>query len=293
MEKNRAWKMAAVVLLFFVAISIIGSLTAREKNSLNFAERGVRILAYPFQLLFNSATERIQVLSIDINELAELRDANTQLRKEISNFQYELDLLKKDQEENLRLKSLLEYKETTADYFTLQVAKVIGKSSSNWHRSIFINLGRQDGLTENMVVINHQGLVGKVVNLSGRTAEVLLILDSDSGVGGRLSGTRKTIGVVQGMGLDRSGLAFVHLPKEMEIQVGDRVVTSGLDDFYPPELNLGEVLEIVETERGFTKTAVLASSVDFESLEEVFVITNFRKEKFVWEPSAEGQEQVQ
>ena len=111
------------------------------------------------------------------------------------------------------------------------------------------------------------------------------MLDSDSGVGARLAQNRKTIGVVQGQGVDQQNLSFVHLPKEMEINAGDEVITSGLDDFYPPELNLGIVTEVVETQRGFTKTAIIETSVDFESLEEVFIIKNFYKENLplIWQ----------
>lgn len=280
MEKKKILKLMAVVLVFFVGISIIGSLTAREKNSLNFAERVVRMIAYPFQLLFDAASEKMQDLSIDLSELAELREENIELRKEISSYRYEIDSLSKDQQENVRLKSLLEYKETTDEYFDLQVGKIIGRNNNNWRRSMYIDLGKNDGIEENMVVINHQGLIGKIINVSDKSSEVLLILDSDSGVGGRLLETRKTIGVVQGKGIDEEGLSFVHLPKEMEIHTGDEVITSGLDDFYPPELNIGKVIDVVESPRGFTKTAILEASVDFDSLEEVFVIKNFYKEKF-------------
>ncbi len=290
MDNKKIVKLVSVILIFFVAVSVIGAVTAREKNSLNFVERAVRVVSYPFQLVFNQVSDRAQVLFLDMGELSELREENVQLRKEISSYSYEIDLLRKDQQENQRLRNLLDYKEQTEENFDLVVARIIGKSSNNWQRSLFINLGRNDGIEENMVVINHQGLVGKVINVSAGTSEVLLILDSDSGVGARLFETRKTIGIVQGKGIDQNQLSFVHLPKEMEITEGDRVITSGLDDFYPAELNVGVVQEIIETQRGFTKTAILAPVVDFESLEEVFVISNYKKSIFEDEIEEEEME---
>jgi rod shape-determining protein MreC len=290
MDRKKILKLTAVVLIFFVVLSIIGMLTAREKNSLNFLERGVRIVSYPFQILFNAASEKTQLLFMDISELAELREENISLRKEMSMSRYEIDILKKDRQENKRLRELLSYKEKTDEYFELALGRVIGQSNTNWNRSMFIDLGSEDGINKDMVVINHQGLVGKIINVAPKSSEVLLILDSDSGVGGRLVQNRKTIGVIQGQGIDQKNLSFVHLPKEMEINPGDEVITSGLDDFYPPELNLGIVSEVVETQRGFTKTAVIATSVDFESLEEVFVIKNFYKEKFVTNLETEEEE---
>ena len=291
MDKKKILKLTAVILIFFVVISVIGMLTAREKNSLNFLERAVRVVSYPFQVMFNAASEKTQLLFMDISELAELREDNISLRKEMSMSRYEIDLLKKERQENQRLRELLEYKEKADEFFDLSVAKVIGASSGNWQRSMYIDLGREEGIEKDMVVINHQGLIGKIINVSSKSSEVLLILDSDSGVGARLSGNRKTIGVVQGQGMDHKNLSFVHLPKEMEINPGDEVITSGLDDFYPPELNVGKVVEIVETQRGFTKTAIIETSVDFESLEEVFVIKNFYKEKFIFNLATEDQEE--
>lgn len=290
MDKKKILKLIAVILIFFVAVSIIGVLTAKEKNSLNFLERGVRIVSYPFQVVFNTASEKTHLLFMDRSELAELREDNITLRKIISMSRYEIDLLKKEKEENGRLRSLLDYKEGTDEYFELTVGKIIGKSSGNWKESMFIDLGQEDGIVKNMVVITHQGLVGKVINVAAQNSEVLLILDTDSGVGARLVQNRKTIGIIQGSGVDQKNLFFVHLPKEMEIAVGDEVISSGLDDFYPPELNIGTVLEVVESQRGFTKTAVIETSVDFESLEEVFIIKNFNKEKFVYPSEIEEEE---
>ncbi len=290
MDRKKILKLTAVVLIFFVVLSVIGMLTAREKNSLNFLERGVRIVSYPFQILFNAASEKTQLLFMDISELAELREENISLRKEMSMSRYEIDILKKDRQENKRLRELLSYKGKTDEYFELALGRVIGQSNTNWNRSMFIDLGSEDGINKDMVVINHQGLVGKIINVAPKSSEVLLILDSDSGVGGRLVQNRKTIGVIQGQGIDQKNLSFVHLPKEMEINPGDEVITSGFDDFYPPELNLGIVSEVVETQRGFTKTAIIATSVDFKSLEEVFVIKNFYKEKFVTNLETEEEE---
>jgi cell shape-determining protein MreC len=96
MDKKKILKLTAVILIFFVVISIIGMLTAREKNSLNFLERAVRVVSYPFQVMFNAASEKTQLLFMDISELAELREDNISLRKEMSMSRYEIELLKKN-----------------------------------------------------------------------------------------------------------------------------------------------------------------------------------------------------
>ncbi len=279
MDKKKIVKFIAVFLIFLTLLSILGMLTAREKNSLNFLEKTVRVFSWPFQKGFDLLSEKSQLLFIDISELYDLREENTMLKKQMSMYRYEIDLLKKSQVENIRFRELLEYKEGTSERFDLALAKVTGLSSNNWQRSIYIDLGSKDGIKKDMVVINHQGLIGKIINVSPNSSEILLILDSDAGVGARLSENRKTIGIVQGQGIDKKNLAFVHLPKEMEIEVGDKVVTSGLGGLYPPELDIGRVLELIESSRGFTKEALIETSVDFDSLEEVFVIKSFNEEE--------------
>lgn len=279
MDKKKIVKFIAVFLIFLTLLSIVGMLTAREKNSLNFLEKTVRILSWPFQKSFNFIAGKSQLLFIDISELYDLREENTMLKKEMSMQGYEIDLLRKAQQENIRFRELLEYKEGSKEHFDLALAKVTGLSTNNWQRSIYIDLGSKDGIEKDMVVVNHKGLIGKIINVAPKSSEILLILDSDAGVGARLSENRKTIGIVQGQGIDQKNLAFVHLPKEMEIEVGDKVVTSGLGGFYPPELDIGRVLELVESSRGFTKEAIIETSVDFDSLEEVFVIRSFYEEE--------------
>lgn len=279
MDKKKTVRLIAVLLIFLTLVSLFGMLTAREKNSLNFLEKTVRVLSWPFQKAFDQLSEKSQLLFIDISELSDLREENSMLKKEMSMYRYEIDLLKKAQQENIRFRELLEYKKASEEQFDLALARVTGTSSNNWQRTIYINLGSKDGIEKNMVVINHQGLIGKIINVAPKSSEILLILDSDAGVGARLSENRKTIGIVQGQGVDHKNLAFVHLPKEMEIQVGDSVITSGLGAFYPPELDIGKVVELIESSRGFTKAAYIETSVDFDSLEEVFVIKNFYEEE--------------
>lgn len=277
MDKNRLIKFILVIFIVLVAVSILGKVTAREKNSLNFLERGVRVVTYPFQLLFNSTSDKVNDLSIDISELDSLRKENTELKKEISRYKYQINILDNYRIENLRLNELLEYKNLHSEEFQLKLAKVVGESSDNYHRIVYLNLGREEGIRNNMPVINHEGLVGKTINVSGNSSQVLLLLDNDSGVGSRIFETRNTVGVAEGLGIDSSELSLIHLPKDALIKEGDKVISSGLDFVFPPELSVGDIVEIIDNPNGFMKSATIKPSVDFSKLEEVFIITNYNK----------------
>ena len=149
-------------------------------------------------------------------------------------------------------------------------AEVIARSPENWHKSMTINRGKADGISRNLVVVTPQGLVGRVTSCTDTTSEVLLILDRESAVGALVQVSR-TQGIVEGHG-DQNRLKMVNIPYDSSIQNGQIVVTSGLSEIFPPGLRIGEVIDVGHEPNGLLKYAYIKPSVDFDKLEEVFII---------------------
>ncbi|MCA9991896.1 MAG: rod shape-determining protein MreC [Anaerolineales bacterium] len=152
-------------------------------------------------------------------------------------------------------------------------ANVIGRDTSPVFHSIIIDKGSDDGVFVGMPVEAARGLVGQVYRTSPHSAQVLLVSDNISSISARLSSSR-ALGVVHGGGLGGS-LTLDWVDLEAVIQVGDIVLTSGLNGEFPQDMVIGRVIEVQRSEAELFQRAVLQPAVDFETLEVVFVITGF------------------
>ena len=221
------------------------------------------------------------------NDNRVLREENKEMAKKIIRLEEEIYSLKEHELENERLLMLLEYKEAKAENYDLVMAKVIGRSHTNWYETLLIDQGSQQGILPNMVVINHDGLIGKIFNVSPHTAEVLLILDRDGAVGARIFENRHTPGVVVGTSQSQY-LQMIHLPHDLPVEPNQTIVTSGLSGVFPPGIRIGRVIEVLPEPGGLMKRATIKPFVDFSRLEEVLIIKQVRQtEDFIDEPGGE------
>jgi rod shape-determining protein MreC len=120
-----------------------------------------------------------------------------------------------------------------------------------------------------MPVINEEGIVGLVTATSERAARVTLLLDRQTAIDGTVQRSR-TRGIVRGRGTELVEFEFV--ARGGDVEVGDSVITSGLDGVYPKGLRVGLVTAVSEAGAGLLRTATVAPAVDFGRLEQAFVI---------------------
>jgi rod shape-determining protein MreC len=166
-----------------------------------------------------------------------------------------------------RLADLLAFKETVP--FQTVAAQVIGRDASNWYRGLVLNKGEQDGIAAEMGVVTPAGVVGRVVKTTASTAMVLLATDPHNAIAGLVQRTRDE-GIVEGAPLGR--LRMKYLPLLSPIQVGDRVVTSGLTGGFPKGAAIGTITRVDKSEGELFQSAEILPDVDFSRLEEVLVL---------------------
>ena len=166
-----------------------------------------------------------------------------------------------------RLRSLLKFK----NKMTHQVlaAEVIGKDPSLWFKTIMIDKGTNDGIKQGMTVVVPEGIVGQAIDVAADYSKVLLIIDPNSAVDALVQRTRAR-GIIKG----QSGgqCLFKYVLRKHEVQVGDRVVSTGLDGIFPKGLALGHVSGVVRRGAGIFQEVTVTPFVDFEKLEEVLVV---------------------
>ena len=149
-------------------------------------------------------------------------------------------------------------------------AQVVGKDPSPWSKTIIVDKGNRAGIGQGAPVVIPEGIVGVVVEASARSSKVLLLIDPNSAVDALVQRTRAR-GIVKGGGAGYC--LFDYVLRKHNISVGDTVVSSGMDGVFPKGLPVGRISEIVRLNAGIFQKVSLTTSVDFEILEEVFIIT--------------------
>ena len=123
------------------------------------------------------------------------------------------------------------------------VAPVIGRSLLPTQQTVLLGRGRRSSLVLDTIVLEVDGVVGRVIEVQPHTALVLLLTDADSRVAGLVARSRET-GLLVGRGQAELELAYVD--PDADIIEGDAVVTAGLGGPFPKGLPLGTVVRVTK-----------------------------------------------
>jgi len=191
---------------------------------------------------------------------------NEQLRRENDALKLQIAQLQGKAAEADRLAVLLNFRKTHADV-PMVGARVIGASAGSASQTIQLDRGERDGIRRNMGVITPDGVVGKVVEVYPSTSQVLLLTDKESGVGAMLADSRIQSPVG---GAGEPLLTMKYVPNDDTVNVGERVITSGMDRIFPRDLPVGTIAAI-KPGNPF-KEIRIKPAANLERLEEVLVL---------------------
>jgi rod shape-determining protein MreC len=191
---------------------------------------------------------------------------NILLRRKVASLTAENLKLRQSETDLRRLRSLLGYSEQ----FSMQtsMAQAIMLDTAGRFKSIIIDRGSSGGVEVNDVIVNANGLIGRVILTTNDMAKVQLVIDSNCAVGALLERTRRQ-GVVRGDGA--GGAQMYDVPSLSDVLPGDTILTAGIDGIYPKGIPIGVVLK-AEKGQDLFKQIRVKPSVDFGSIEEVIVI---------------------
>ncbi len=201
------------------------------------------------------------------SDVDRLENENSQLRSELATADYDRNRLE-------------EYDDLTATAeaigYALVPARVVGMGpAQSFSRTVTIDAGSRAGLAPDQTVVNGDGLVGRVLRVTSTTATVLLVVDADSTVGGRVGRSMK-VGFLHGRGdlgqgarLDLELVDQTYVPSK-----GETVVTWGSQDGAPyvSGVPVGRVDSVYSSLRETTQRAVIEPYVDFSALDVVGVV---------------------
>ena len=170
------------------------------------------------------------------------REENEQLRAELGLLKAWQKKAQRLEIENQRLNDLLNVKNIYSE--PVATARVVGDSGGSFVRSILINAGAKDGVRKDGAVMDGNGAIGRVITVGNTSARVLLMTDINSHVPVKVAGTGINA-ILTGDNEYKPLLTF--LPIDDQVKVGDRILTSGHGQVFPPDLPVGTVSSIDET----------------------------------------------
>ncbi|WP_288222342.1 rod shape-determining protein MreC [uncultured Clostridium sp.] len=265
-------KLAATVIVLSVAFLgiIIYTINNEQKDAVS---NGVGSAINPLQKVVYNINDKIKGGLDFLLNFSKVKQENEELTKENIELKNKLLEYDKFKEENDRLREVLNFKNSKNNYDYVG-CDIIGYSGESLSDGYIIDKGENDGLKKDMVVISDKGLVGQVTSTGSNWAIVESLLNENIAVSVMVNSTRETTGILKGyVTRTKSGLTKVtNLPLDSEIKEGDVILTSGLGQIYPKEIRIGEVVSVESDEIKVMKTAIVKPYVDFNKLEELFVI---------------------
>lgn len=235
-------------------------------------ERGIFSLLYPFQWVVNASVRGVKNAVASYVDLRTVRAENVRLKEQMAVLETLLQEKQDRVREAERLREALALKEILP--LKTVAAEVVARDGLPFYRGLTIDRGSEHGVRVDAAVISPTGVVGRVFEVFPRGARVQLLLDAQAGVGVLIERTR-VMGVASGRSVPGEGpsgdLEMRYVALRADVQVGDVVVTSGLDRIFPKGLAVGRV-RAVGAGTGLFKDVRVEPSARFATLEEVLVI---------------------
>jgi rod shape-determining protein MreC len=247
----------------------------RERTSL--PEAIVVALGRPLQTAFTRLAAWPRDLTVGLVQARRLVAENASLRRQLDEKQAQVTeyigyyLENKAMREALGLSPQRSPKRIPAQVTGLEIRP---------HRCrATVRLQQPGVIAEGDVVVQDRGLVGRVIKVSGKTAEIMLLIDSLAAVAGRDMRSRDED---QAMGMIYPQTSFATPPMQLkmeklrpvaDLREGDVIVSSGLDDVYPPNVPIGTIEQVLRSPASAESvTAVVRPFVDFYRLEFVYIV---------------------
>ena len=272
---SRFFSNKRLILLMLGVILLVAliSYSLRDRDNVSFPEQIIKDTVGAGQSLFSGPAHFVTGVFDNVDSLLNTYKENQHLKGRLEEFaavQAEVTDLRS---ENDQLQEIVGKEADLRDYNPIQ-ATVIARNPDQWEEKVILNKGESDGVKENMAVMTARGLIGKVSLVTDFTSTVELISTQNPNY--RVSamvigGEEGVFGLIEGYDAERRELLLKRIDAEIELEVGQQVVSSGLGGIFPKGLIIGEITEITIDEFGLTKLAYVKPAADFTLLNHVMI----------------------
>lgn len=243
---------------------------------------GFREAIASYQGAIMRAWEGLHRTSAAMGSLTDLAGERDRLEREVATLRAASAGQAQMAHENEELRRLLELRRRLT-HKTVACQVIARDDGYGWWQTLRLDKGSEEGVRKNQPVITPDGLVGKTIDVSGQTCDVLLISDRNfkaavrfeqDGSYGILRGGGVSLRGVHSLGVVCAPVPFQvdYVRKDVEIKPGEAVVTSGLGGAFPAGLRVGQVAQVAPDETGLYQVATVVPAADLERLRQVLVV---------------------
>lgn len=206
----------------------------------------------------------------NVTSLFAIREENARLTARLAELEERRTSFAELERQNTELRNLIGLKESAG--YEGVAARTVGWSSSNYEWTVTLDVGATDGVALDMPVVNADGLVGRVVQVTETASRVLLAVDPNFSASVRTARDGEA-GTIEGQGSEP--MLFRPLDPEIELEVGEEIVTSRFENgIFPSGIPVGTVEEIGEANSLLVRDVLVRPYVDFTSIDIVLVVQN-------------------
>jgi rod shape-determining protein MreC len=244
-------------------------LTVSARGQLKYEPVGAALMwvLRPLQMAAHGTANWVVGIQENYLTMTGFKAENERLRRRIQELEVERHRLLEADAVNRKLQQLLEFRSQLPSKAV--TASIIANSASSWFQGCILDKGSADGVQKDMAVVTPLGVVGKVVSVTKRSAKVILLTDANSGIDVLVQRTRSR-GIVSGS-LD-NGTVLKYMKRSEDVQVGDRLITSGVDGVFPKGLMVGTVIKVNKQHLGLFQSVEVLPAVQSSRVEEVLVV---------------------
>ena len=272
-QTNPKHLIISLIVLIFIIIAVF-SITLKKDRELNKVESLIKdttisiskIITIPFRFIIDKIDDykllvnirkKYQELLPEVSRIDSLKTENIELRRELESLKKELSI------------------DYTLNEYSYLNATVIYRNVSTWYNTITVDKGTYNGVKEYMVVVNSQGLIGKVVSTTTFTSDIRLITtkETDNKISITISnGENKTNGLIKNYNYKTKYLEVEGVSNTETVRVGDYVYTSGLGEIFPSGILIGTVSDISTDEYDLAKIIDVTPIADFDDINFVAIL---------------------
>lgn len=271
--KKNGIKLGVIVLVIAL---VVGAASYLLKGNAGVVQNASGTVKAPVQRMVSSVAEWLEGIYGYLYEYDSLIAENERLRAELTEAQEEARNGASAIEENERLRNLLEFKEKHSD-MTLESAKIVAWTSSNWAHSFTISKGSGSDIAVGDCVITEYGvMVGQVTEVGTTWATVATVIDLDTNIGALVAENGASGLLVGDFAMMQDGcVKLSYLADGAQVFSGDTVMTSGSGGAFPQGLVVGTVSSVKTEAGGQIEYGEVKPGCDLSSLVQVFVVKDF------------------
>lgn len=181
--------------------------------------------------------------------------------------------------ENKNLQAVLKKTKEVSQFDPVQASVMYRDPNlSNWYETVTVDKGTNDGIENNMAVITKDGLIGKIANVKPTYSEVKLLSSKDKRyrISASIEGKKKVNGILNGYDPSNKYLMVRDILNK-DLKKGENVVTSGLGEILPPNLDIGKIVKVKPDPYGLTSIAYIKPKADFYDINQVIILKSSTK----------------